>query len=65
MSTALQEAQEEKCLIEGILAKQLQEFTNRTGLRITDIELELVDVTHVADEHRKYIYRVELEMRIK
>lgn len=64
MSTALREACEEKALIETILARQLQEFTARTGLRVTDIELVLIDAACMGDEHRKYVYRVGLDIRV-
>jgi len=64
MSAALQEAREEKRLIETILSRQLQEFTDRTGLHAININLSRTDVTTVGDEHQKLLYRVSLDIRI-
>ncbi len=63
--SALQEAQRLKHEIEESLADRLQGFTEDTGLAVTDIDLERINVTEMGDEAPQFRYRINLDIRVE
>ncbi len=61
---ALFEARLVKREIEENLNKLLQDFTEDTGLTVSDIAIERVDVSHVGS-CPLFLYRTDLEIRIE
>lgn len=62
--TAIEEARMHKYNIEQEICKRLTEFTEETGLRVSELDLELIDTRVVNDSRRLTAYSVRIEVTI-
>ncbi len=63
--SAINEAIEYKRSIERELQGALEAFTARSGLSVTDINLERIETTNLGDAHRVFgRYLVEVEVKL-
>lgn len=62
--TALKEAQEWKAVLERTLLQELKRFTDTSGLLVLDINVIQREVTSISDTHPKFVYGVELEIKV-
>jgi hypothetical protein len=60
--SAIREAQEHKSKMEMQLCTQIQEFTDKTGLRVDRINVSTIEVTACSDEDKQWIYTVEIDV---
>lgn len=62
--SALSEARAFKHNIEIDLARSLQKFTDHTGLAVLNGDISRIENTNMGDEHPKYRYHVDLDVRV-
>lgn len=62
--TAIEEARMHKYNIEQEICKRLTEFTEETGLRVSELDLELIDTRVVNDSRRLTAYSVRIRVTI-
>ena len=55
---ALEEARKHKTRIENQLTNELEAFNAVTGLHISEIGIETIDVSNLGDPSPRYTYRV-------
>jgi hypothetical protein len=60
--SAIREAQKHKSEMEQQLCTQIQEFTDKTGLRVDRINVSTIEVTACSDEYKQWIYTVEIDV---
>lgn len=62
--SALREARNLKYEIEHTLARSLQDFTDEHGLVVQNGDIGRIENTQLGDEHPKYRYHVDLDIRV-
>ncbi len=62
--SALSEAREHKRFIEAELVSALEAFTEHTGLAVLNGNISRIEITNMGEEHPKYRYHVDLDIRV-
>ena len=63
-TTALEQAVKNKAEIERAINELLNEFNRTTGLAVSAVDIERVEITQIGDEGRVFQYRSCLEVII-
>lgn len=62
--TTVDEARAAKRNLAETIAKEVEDFTERTGIGVSSLDLRRIDRTTLADGNRRYRYTVEVEIEL-
>lgn len=61
----IQEMQERKSAMEGLIAKAVEDFERATGVTVGDsVRIKRMDITTAGDERRRYIITARTEVAL-